>query len=373
MARAFAEARRAGWLHTAPNPRVGALALKDGHVIGHGYHVAFGSGHAEEMALRDAGAWDEAGRRMLSGVVDEMVVTLEPCSSEGGNKKRPPCLSYLQQAGVRRVVVGAIDPNPLHQGKGLQAMEEGDVEVVHLQREEDFLLQNPAFVASLENPDRPWILLKWAASFDGRTAASSGASQWITGEEARVEVHALRGLSDAVVAGKNTVELDSPRLTARDDEDTADPSTARILIGAMSTMSVDHPLLADPVPRFWVEGATATTSTPDWWSGQDTLLAVPTSADGYPNLAEAARRIRSEVGCRRLLVEGGARIQAAFLEAGLADAVVRYEAPLLLHGGLGSLDGNGVAHPQEGIRLSHEERLDLGMDLRRAFLLENRT
>lgn len=369
LARAFAEARRAGWLFTAPNPRVGAIALKDGHVIGHGHHAAFGEAHAEEMALRDAGAWDATSRCMRPDVVDEMILTLEPCSASGDGKKRPPCLSYLQQAGVRRVVVAATDPDPRHRGRGLAALQESGVEVVHLQQEEAFRVQNPAFLSSLEHPLRPWILLKWAASMDGRTAAASGASQWITGSEAREEVHVLRRTSDGVAAGKTTVQMDRPRLTARGGLGGVAPGTARVLIGALASMTAEHPLLEDPIPRLWIEASPSAVPEVAWWSSQDSLLTVPALADGRPDLVAGMELLRQQAGFRRLLVEGGAHVQAALLEAGMADAIVRYEAPLLLHGGLGSLEGQGVAHPREGIRLHHEERLDLGPDLRRAFLL----
>ncbi|RMH01326.1 MAG: bifunctional diaminohydroxyphosphoribosylaminopyrimidine deaminase/5-amino-6-(5-phosphoribosylamino)uracil reductase RibD, partial [Planctomycetota bacterium] len=210
LERASAEAARAGWLETAPNPRVGALALAGGHVIGRGHHPACGGPHAEEQALRDAGAWDEAADRPRPGIVDEMVVTLQPCSAEGPGKRRPACARLLREAGVRRLLVGARDPDPRHAGARLEDLLGPGAEVRFGPGEETFATLNPAFLAAQARPERPFVLLKWAASLDGKVAAASGASRWITGAAARAEVHELRAASDAVLAGPGTLRADDP-------------------------------------------------------------------------------------------------------------------------------------------------------------------
>ncbi|MGB0952164.1 MAG: bifunctional diaminohydroxyphosphoribosylaminopyrimidine deaminase/5-amino-6-(5-phosphoribosylamino)uracil reductase RibD [Planctomycetota bacterium] len=371
LRRAFREAERAGWLTTAPNPRVGALALRDGHVIGYGHHQVFGGAHAEENALRDAGAWNETTGRMEPGHVDEIIVTLEPCSARSGGKKRTPCLEHLLQAGVKRVVVGATDPDARHQGKAFAAMEEQGIEVVHLEEDACFAAQNPAFLAALEHPKRPWTLLKWAASLDGYTATPDGTSQWITSEAARTEVHALRGCSHAVMAAKGTLQKDRPRLTARDAVQGLQRNTARILVDAFSSVQAGDPLLEDDVARYWiVDQEEAEAPSPSWWTDLDHRIAVPRGITGALVLEPGLEALRQEHGIQRILVEGGARLHGSLLQSSLADAILRYEAPLLMAGGHGSCVATGYATPQEGLHLIAEERADLGPDLRRAFLVQ---
>ncbi|MFK5955863.1 MAG: bifunctional diaminohydroxyphosphoribosylaminopyrimidine deaminase/5-amino-6-(5-phosphoribosylamino)uracil reductase RibD [Planctomycetota bacterium] len=371
MQRAFFEAAKAGWLFTAPNPRVGALALKDGHVIGYGYYSAFGGAHAEERALKDAGAWDVGEKKMLPGVVDEIVVTLEPCSFRGQEKKRPACADFLLQAGIQRLVVGATDPNPRHQGAAYPKLRAHGIEIVELGLGAQFNSMNQAFLASLESPQHPWMLLKWASSVDGRTATPSGTSQWITGTEARHEVHQLRGLSHAVMAGRGTVFTDRPRLTARIEEEQIHSTCARILLGCLNDMDSEHPVLQDATPRIWLEKKQKQRTLPSWWSEPDALVEVPSLADGKLDLNAALIQCRKLHGCQRILVEGGAHLHGALIEANLAHALVRYEAPLLMFGGLGACEANGVSKPQDGVHLEEEERKDLGQDLRRAFLLQS--
>lgn len=365
LERAFAEADKAEWLWTAPNPRVGALALLQGHVVGFGYHQRFAQAHAEEAALMDAGAIEDG--RAIPGRVDEMIVSLEPCSSRGGTKKRRPCLEWLLEAGVKRVVVGATDPDPRHQGAAVEKLRAAGVEVTCAEQQQRFELQNPAFMAALKNEQRPWILLKWAASFDGRTAAANGVSQWITGSCARQEVHALRAISHGVMAGKTTVAVDNPQLTARDANGICNPELARILVGAVSSVNAGSALLADACPRIWIESEAK--ELPTWATDSDHLITVPANDQGQVELAAAMQTLKKDFQISRLLVEGGAQLHGSLLAAGLADAVVRYEAPLLLGGGLGSVCGEGVEHPRQGWRLHAEERLQLDEDLRRAFLI----
>lgn len=371
MQRAFFEAAKADWLFTAPNPRVGALALKDSHVIGYGFYENFGGPHAEEGALRDAGAWDEASGCMKPDIVDEIVVTLEPCSFHGKEKKRPQCSELLLQAGVKRLLVGAVDPNPKHQGAAYPALKAAGVEVVTCSLEKQFEAMNHAFLACLETPKLPWTLLKWASSLDGRIATPSGTSQWITGPEARAEVHALRGLGHAVLAGKGTVLKDQPRLTARNEHGESNLACARVLVACLSHMDKNAPLLESSAPRFWVEAEGDSENPPTWWTEQDTLISTSKLSNGRLDLESALRQCKMEHGIQRLLVEGGSHVHGALLAAGLAHAIVRYEAPLLMNGGLGACEGEGVPQPQEGTHLFMEERLDLGQDLRRAFLLKS--
>jgi diaminohydroxyphosphoribosylaminopyrimidine deaminase/5-amino-6-(5-phosphoribosylamino)uracil reductase len=375
LEKAFFEATRAAWLWTAPNPRVGALALSGGHIIGHGYHASFGGAHAEEAALRDAGAWDREANRAIPGIVDEMVVSLEPCSASG--KKRPPCTQSLLDAGVRRLLVGAIDPDPRHAGAGLDLLRAAGMQVDQPDpagSAQRFADQNPAFLGALARPTRPWVLLKWAASLDGKMAADDGSSQWISGVESRAEVHQLRAVSDAVLAGAGTLRADDPSLSARPDESPPGLRSApalrqpkRVLLGGASQVPEQARVFGDGGARIWVL-APEQEVAPSILAQGDVLLRVPERAKGL-DLGLALKSLAQEHQVRRLFVEGGAQVHGALLAAGLADAVVRYEAPILLGGSRAACSVDSFANPAEAPGLFAEERAELGVDLRRAFLL----
>jgi len=364
LARAAREAARAEWLFTAPNPRVGALALSGGQVVGYGHHARLGEAHAEEAALRDAGAWDEEKSAAIPGVVDEMVLTLEPCSARGGGKVRPACADLLRAAGIRRLVVGARDPDPRHQGAALRALAEAGVEVVLLELPQEDLLD--AFHRGLAATDRPFVLLKWAASLDGKVAAATGVSQWISGPSAREEVHQLRALTGAILCGAGTLLQDDAQLTARPGGEAAARQPLRVLLDAPADLPATARVLTGAGPRLWVTDAKG--GAPAAAPPEDQCLRLPRSADGRLRLAPLLEELRRR-GVRHLLVEGGPTLHGSFLDQQLADAVVRYEAPLLLGGPRSACSGRGVAEPALGLRLRREERRDLGPDLRRAFLL----
>ncbi len=377
--KAFFEAAKAQWLFTAPNPKVGAIALKGGHIVGCGHHQRFGGAHAEENALRDAGAWDEQQQCAIPGIVDEMVVTLEPCSSTSG-KKRRPCTQSLLEAGVKKLTVGALDANPNHAGAGLDLLEAQGVDVdrsfldSHQARFEE---QSPAFLQSLQQADLPWVLLKWASTFDGKTATPDGVSQWITGKEARAEVHQLRAFGQATMAGSGTLMADNPELTVRCSSGVDIPNTGlgateadgeplsviqplRVCLGA--ELAPDARLLKADGPRVWVLDSNQKPPVAD-----DAVIRVERSDQGL-DLKSALQQLYRDFGVRRMLVEGGARLHGSLLAAGLASAVVRYEAPILLGGNRAACDGPSFPAPHLGVQLSHEESCVLGSDHRRAFL-----
>ena len=184
-----------------PNPIVGAVIVAGGRIVARGWHANFGGPHAEPAALKKA---KEAARG------GTLYVTLEPCSTRG---KTPPCTEAIVDAGIRRVVVGALDPNPAHEGRGLRRLEERGVEVVLLHDEgcEALICR---FRRSL-SVKKPWSVLKWAVTLDGRIAARDGSSKWISGDRSRRMVQRLRGHADAVMVGVGTVLRDDPRLNCR--------------------------------------------------------------------------------------------------------------------------------------------------------------
>ncbi|MCG8429216.1 MAG: bifunctional diaminohydroxyphosphoribosylaminopyrimidine deaminase/5-amino-6-(5-phosphoribosylamino)uracil reductase RibD, partial [Chromatiales bacterium] len=201
MARAIELADR-GRYTTQPNPRVGCVLVKEGRVVGEGYHQRAGQPHAERMAIADAG---EQARGATA------YVTLEPCCHYG---KTPPCTEGLLEAGVSRVIAAMEDPNPLVAGKGLKQLEEAGVAVASGLMEADAKALNPGFVSRMIR-GRPYVRCKLAMSLDGRTAMANGESQWITGPDARRDVQRLRARSDAIMTGIGTVVADNPSMNVR--------------------------------------------------------------------------------------------------------------------------------------------------------------
>jgi len=289
-----------------PNPIVGAVVVaRDGTRHWTGHHADYGGPHAERAALARAGEGAEGGT---------LYVTLEPCSSTG---KTPPCTRAVIEAGIRRVVAGALDPDPRHDGKGLRLLEEAGIEAVHLADEKCARLLD-RFRASLDRR-RPQVVLKWAMTLDGRIAARDGSSQWISGEKSRRTVHRLRGHADAVMVGSGTVLADDPGLNCRIkgaslvparvvvDPDLETPPGARLL-----EIVRNGAHRAGPVWLF-------TSATPDSnrakvleKAGAEVLSLFCDGQDRAAFLSEALDALHAR-GVRRLLVEGGSTLFTAFV------------------------------------------------------------
>lgn len=324
MARALVLARR-GLYTTDPNPRVGCVLVRDGEVVGEGWHVRAGGPHAEIAALRAAG--ERAGGATA-------YVTLEPCRHHG---RTGPCTDALIAARVGRVVAAMRDPNPRVAGAGLAQLEAAGIRVAAGLEQAAARALNIGFVKRMTE-GRPWVRLKLAMSLDGRTAMASGESRWITGPEARRDVHRLRARSAAVLTGIGTLLADDPALTARDlpdgievsqplrvivDSTLRTPPAARILQQPGATLIVTSQVAGRRADRLRAAGAE--------------LLAVPGDAstvDLDALLAALAAREINEV-----LVEAGATLAGALLDAELVDELIVYMAPLLLGDG-----ARGLAH-----------------------------
>jgi len=299
-------------LYTAtPNPRVGAVLVKDGKIVGQGWHERAGMPHAEINALLDAG---ESARGST------LYVTLEPCSHFG---RTPPCADAVVDAGISRVVIGMKDPNPLVSGRGIERLEKAGILVECGLLEADALELNPGFVSRMTR-GRPWVRLKIAASLDGKTALRNGISQWITGEAARRDGHRLRARSCALLTGIGTVLADDPRLTARDVETSRQPMI--VVLDSELRLPSNAKLLGGKV-------LVATASQDAQKIGR--LEALGVEIVHFPGnkgrvdiaglLAELGKR-----GINELLVEAGEGINGALLEAGFIDEVVFYLAPHLI-------------------------------------------
>ena len=339
--------RGEGW--TSPNPMVGAVIVKDGVIIGQGWHRKCGDLHAEREALKSCAA-HPAGATMY--------VTLEPCCHQG---RQPPCTDAILQAGIARVVVGCSDPNPLVAGKGLDILRAAGVEVTAGVLEEACRRRNRAFFHFIST-GRPYVVMKYAMTLDGKIAAYTGASRWITGEEARRQVHRDRDRYAAILVGVGTALADDPLLTCRAegghnplrvvcDSSLRLPLASHLVRTAREVPTVVAAARPDPEKRAALEAAGCQV-----WE-----LPGP---DGRVDLNALLDRL-GEREIDSLLVEGGAAVAGAFLDAGLVQRVQAYIAPKLFGGAAAPspVAGLGAALPAEGLALRNLTVIRLGDDI----------
>ena len=311
MARALQLAER-GLYSTSPNPRVGCVLVKDGAWLADGWHERAGEPHAEVHALRAAG--DKARGATA-------YVTLEPCSHHG---RTPPCADALIEAGVARVVVALQDPNPQVAGRGLDKLRAAGIEIGCGLMEAAARELNIGFFARMTR-GTPWVRSKIAASLDGRTALDNGASKWITGEAARHDVQHWRARSCAVLTGIGTVLADDPLLNVRGIQTSRQPWRAVVDNGLR--IPPDARLLQQPGVVIYTAASDAGRMSALETAGAQ-VLALP-DENGRVSLPAALRDLASR-GCNEVLVEAGAKLNGALLEAGLVDELVLYLAPQML-------------------------------------------
>lgn len=344
-----------GILTTSPNPRVGCLLVRDAEVVGRGWHERAGEPHAEINALRDAG---DRGRGATA------YVTLEPCSHHG---RTPPCADALIGAGVSRVVAGMKDPNPRVSGQGLERLKSAglDVECGLLERQCRDL--NRGFVRRHER-GRPWVTLKLAASLDGRTAMASGESKWITSRAARIDVQRLRAGSCAVMTGIGTILSDDPGLDVRLTSEELGiggnvRQPARVIVDSCLRTPPGARILGLPgeILIYTAEAATGAGGE----SLGDRVIRVPLSDESGRVCLDAVLADLARRGMNEVLVEAGATLAGALVQAGLADEIVLYLAPQLLGSDArGLVDLVGVERMQERVELEWIEHRMVGADLR---------
>lgn len=350
MALELAERGR-GW--TSPNPMVGAVVVKDGRIIGRGWHEKCGRPHAERNALASC-TQDPAGAVMY--------VTLEPCCHHG---RQPPCTDAILEAGVRRVVVGSGDPNPLVAGKGIRILRERGVEVAEGVLREECDRLNEIFFHYIQS-GRPFVVMKYAMTMDGKIAAYTGASRWVTGEEARAHVQAQRHRCAAVMAGVGTVLADDPLLTCRMpggknpvrvicDTRLRTPLTAQVVATAAEAPTILATCCTDAARRSPYENAGCR------------VLTVG-EKDGDVDLAQLMETLGREQ-IDSVLLEGGGTLNWAALESGVVQKVQAYIAPKLFGGrdAKTPVEGRGVPSPAEAFRLKNTAITRLGGD----FLMES--
>ena len=334
-----------------PNPRVGCVLLDaQGHIAARGHTQQAGGPHAEVVALAEAKA---AGRDVTGGTA---IVTLEPCSHHG---RTPPCADALVAAGLRRVVIGSLDPNPIVHGKGVARLRDHGVETIVAPDDSRTRELNIGFFSRMTR-GTPWVRMKIAASLDGQTALENGRSQWITGPAARADGHAWRARAGAVLTGIGTVLEDDPRLDVREvqtsrqplrvvvDSRLETPPTARILQSSGTVLL--YAAQDEPVRRAALEAAKAEVALQPGADGKVDLQAM---------LQDLARRSVNE-----LHVEAGHKLNGSLLQAGLVDEFLIYVAPKLLGQGRGMLRFGPLETLDESIGLRFVDVTRCGDDLR---------
>jgi diaminohydroxyphosphoribosylaminopyrimidine deaminase / 5-amino-6-(5-phosphoribosylamino)uracil reductase len=338
---------------TSPNPMVGAVVVKDGKVVGSGYHKKAGTPHAEAIALQAAGA-DAKGATLF--------VNLEPCCHT--RKLTPPCTDAVITSGVARVVIGMMDPNPEVSGRGVSLLRDAGLTVdvgVLRERCEDINVVFRKYITT----GLPFVTLKAAQTLDGKIATATGESKWITGPEAREYGHTLRNLADAIVVGIGTVLKDDPSLTTRlGTQDSRDPAriildshariplTAKVLnleSGAKTYVAVTSGAPEDRIKELKAKGAE---------------VLVIGAKDGRVDI-EALMRELANMGMTNVLVEGGATVNADALRAGIVDKVNFFIAPKILGGedAIGSIGGRSPESLTGAVQLYDMSFTKLGGDI----------
>ncbi|MFV2060611.1 MAG: bifunctional diaminohydroxyphosphoribosylaminopyrimidine deaminase/5-amino-6-(5-phosphoribosylamino)uracil reductase RibD [Gammaproteobacteria bacterium] len=349
MARAIRLAERGAYT-THPNPRVGCVIVKNNKILGEGWHIEAGKEHAEINALNDIENTDE-----IKGAT--VYVSLEPCCHQG---KTGPCSTALVKAGVQKVIVAMLDPNLLMSGQGIQELKDNgiEVEVGVLQAQAEQL--NPGYIKRMKT-GRPFIRNKMAMSLDGRTALASGESKWITSEDARHDVHKYRARSDCIVTGVGTILTDDPSMTVRMDGILQQP--LRVIIDTHLSTPLDAKILAQQgktiiltcrnddgdVKRFAKHG----------------IEVINITQKGSNLDLDAVVDYLGSLDINEVLLEAGATLSGAMLQAGLVDELVVYMAPILLGNKAKGLFGlSNLESMNQKIKLNIIEQRAIGIDWR---------
>lgn len=348
MRRAIELARK-GTGYTNPNPLVGAVIVKDGTIIGEGYHEKIGGLHAERNALKNCTEDPEGA---------EIYVTLEPCCHYG---KTPPCTEALIEAGIKKVYVGNLDPNPKVAGGGIKILKEHGIEVETGILEEECRKLNDIFFFYIQN-DIPYTALKYAMTLDGKIATAAGESKWITGEAARDHVHHLRHQYAAIMAGIGTVLADDPMLNARIEhgndpirvicdstlkitEESQIIKTAKDIKTIIATISQDN----EKIQKLEQKGCQIIKTTPQ---------------NGKVNIKELLKQLRN-MEIDSVLVEGGAILNESLLQSGCVQKVYAYIAPKLFGGEKAKtpIEGEGIQKIKDAVLLDELKATPLGSDI----------
>lgn len=335
-----------GW--TSPNPMVGAVIVKDGRIIGQGYHEKYGGLHAERSALASCTQSPEGA---------QMYVTLEPCCHYG---KQPPCVEAVLDAGISRVVVGSADPNPLVNGKGIRILREHGVVVTEHVLEEECDRLNEVFFHYIRT-NTPFVVMKYAMTLDGKIAAYTGESKWVTGEAAREHVHSQRHRYRAIMAGVGTVLADDPLLTCRME---GGRNPVRIICDS----SLRTPLsskIAATAEQVETVLATCCNDEKKYLPYQEAgfrILCLP-EENGHVDLRALVQKLGQEK-VDSILIEGGGTLHWSALKSGIVQKVQAYIAPKIFGGETAKtpVEGAGFPSPAEAVTLRESAMVKIGED-----------
>ncbi|HOJ18535.1 MAG TPA: bifunctional diaminohydroxyphosphoribosylaminopyrimidine deaminase/5-amino-6-(5-phosphoribosylamino)uracil reductase RibD [Ignavibacteriaceae bacterium] len=336
--------------YVSPNPLVGCVIVKDNEVISEGFHSAFGSPHAEADAINKYSG-------DLTGTT--LYVNLEPCSHFG---KTPPCTDLIIKRGIKKVVIGHTDPNPLVDGKGVDILKSAGIEVVSGVLEEKCRELNRFFL-KFHSEKRPFITLKIAQTLDGKIADSSYASKWITGQKSRVLVHNFRSEFDAVLVGLNTVMVDNPFLDTR------------FVNGRNPTKIVLDKFFGISLSRnIFLSGKTIVVTSEKNSDKESQLIALghkviytQLNSDGGFDFITLLPQIAAE-GIISIFVEGGSRVFSSFMRTGFYDEIILFSAPKILGSGIPALENIGVSKIEECVTLKLVEFTLLDGDILTRYL-----
>lgn len=337
MALALALATR-GAGYVSPNPMVGAVVVRDGQVVGQGFHQAVGGPHAEVNAI------DDAGERADGAT---LYVTLEPCHHHG---RTPPCTEKIVSAGIRRVVAAMADPNPDVKGGGNDFLQSRGIEVLSGIKENEARRLNESFI-KFSRTKEPFVVLKIAATLDGRIATRTGDARWVTGEAARNQVHCLRHAMDAILVGIGTVTSDDPQLTARPAGGKGiDP--IRLVLDTRLSMSKRAQMLnqASNAPTYVVCGPDASEVDRRRLAASGARILESPVKNGRIDLNALMVKL-GRMGVTSLLIEGGAQVAGSALAADIVDKVIIFYAPKLIGGddGIPMCRGQGAIFMKDAL------------------------
>ena len=347
------ELAQKGMGFTAPNPMVGAVIVKNGRIIGQGYHRKYGGLHAEREAL--AACTEEPKGASI-------YVTLEPCCHYG---KQPPCVNAILEAGIRRVIIGSSDPNPLVAGKGIRILKDHGIEVTENILKEECDKLNEAFFYYIQNK-KPYVVMKYAMTMDGKIAAYTGESKWVTGEAARIHVQEQRLKYTGIMVGVGTVLADDPMLTCR-LENSRNP--VRIICDSHLRTPLTSKIVrtAKTIPTILASSSKDQQKIKNYEEMGCQVLYVP-EKNGHIDL----NRLMELLGAAKIdsiLLEGGGSLNWSALESGIVQKVQTYIAPKLFGGEEAKtpVEGKGFPDPASAVLLKNSEIIRLGDD----FLIES--
>lgn len=341
--------------YASPNPMVGCLVVKDGHIIGEGYHHKAGQAHAEVNALNEAG---EAAKGAT------LYVTLEPCAHYG---KTPPCAKRVVESGVKRVVIGIVDPNPLVAGKGIAILKKAGIEVTVGVEAGACSALNEHFLTYIQT-GRPFITIKSAMSLDGKIATRTGQSKWITDEAARADGQALRRSHDAMLVGIGTILADNPRLTCRLKGHPHQPDI--IILDSQGQTPADSQVFACKERHVIIcTGLNVAKERKEALEAAGAeILTFSTEQQGDTSCIPI-RSFLEELGKRQytsLLIEGGSQIIASFIEFGQFDKIITYIGNLIIGGtqALPAVGGQGIEQLKDAVPLHFASVEMLGQNIK---------